>query len=85
MSQEKDFLILTSLVAIGIIFISGLAVLFQSPVVMPLVVIAILIAPLILYQYTEKGSELAENLEKIMFFITFAVICISIILLYRPL
>jgi energy-converting hydrogenase A subunit K len=85
MSQEKDFLILTSLVAIGIIFISGLAVIFHSSTLLPLVIIAILITPLILYQSTEKGSEFAENLEKVMFFITFAIICISIILLYRPL
>ena len=85
MNQEKDFIILTSLVAIGIIFISFLAVIFHSQLIWPLVVIAILITPLILYQGSEKVSEFSEHLEHIAFIITFIVICVSIILLYKPL
>lgn len=85
MNQEKDFLILTSLVAIGIVFISLMAVIFHSVTVLPLMIVAICIIPLILYQGSEKLSVFSEHLEHIAFIATFVVICVSIILLYRPL
>ncbi len=84
MSGEKDFLILTSLVAIGIIFISGLVVIFQSQTLWPLVIIAIFIAPFILYQAYPKYANISEKIEKLAFFVTFIVICLLMILTYKP-
>ena len=84
MSGEKNFLVLTSLVAIGIVFISALAVIFHSQMVLPLLIIAIIIAPFILYQNKEKNAVLSEKLEKIAFFVTFIMICILMIMAYKP-
>ncbi|WP_295721989.1 hypothetical protein [uncultured Methanobrevibacter sp.] len=84
MSGEKDFLVLTSLVAIGIIFISALVIIFQSKVTLPLLVIAIIITPFILYQNKENNAKLSEQIEKIAFFVTFIVICILMIVAYKP-
>ena len=84
MSGEKNFLVLTSLVAIGIVFISALAVIFHMQMVLPLLIIAIIIAPFILYQNKEKNAALSEKLEKIAFFVTFIMICILMIMAYKP-
>lgn len=84
MSGEKDFLVLTSLVAIGIIFISALVIIFQRKIVLPLLVIAIIITPFILYQNKEKYAKLSEQIEKIAFFVTFIVICILMVVAYKP-
>ncbi len=40
--------------------------------------------PFILMQHNEKNAHLAENLEKIAFVITFLIICIAFICLYKP-
>ena len=84
MNDEKGMRILTSLVALGIFIVAGLAAYFQSILALPLVIIGLIFVPFILIQNSEKNAHLAENLEKIAFIITFLVICITFICLYKP-
>ncbi|RBQ23801.1 hypothetical protein ALNOE001_06900 [Candidatus Methanobinarius endosymbioticus] len=84
MNKEKDFIILVSLVAIGIIIASGLTVIIQRWEVIPVTIFAIIMFPLILLQNTEKFTHITENLENIVFIITLAIIVISFIVLYKP-
>ena len=84
MNDEKGMRVLTSLVALGIFIVAGLAAYFQSILALPLAIIGIIFVPFILMQNTEKSAHLAENLEKIAFIITFLIICITFIILYKP-
>ena len=84
MNDEKGMRILTSLVALGIFIVTGLAAYFQSILALPLAIIGLIFVPFILIQNSEKNAHLAENLEKIAFIITFLVICITFICLYKP-
>ena len=84
MNDEKGMRILTSLVALGIFIVAGLAAYFQSILALPLAIIGLIFVPFILIQNSEKNAHLAENLEKIAFIITFLVICITFICLYNP-
>lgn len=84
MNKEKDFIVLTSFVAIGIIVASGLTMIFQSMVVFPVTVFGFIMFPLILSQTNKKAAHLSENLEKIVFFITLFIIAIAFAILYIP-
>ena len=84
MNDEKGMRILTSLVALGIFIVAELAAYFQSILALPLAIIGLIFVPFILIQNSEKNAHLAENLEKIAFIITFLVICITFICLYKP-
>ena len=84
MNDEKGMRVLTSLVALGIFIVAGLAAYFQSIFALPLAIIGLIFVPFIIIQNSEKNAHLAENLEKIAFIITFLVICITFICLYKP-
>ncbi|MBZ9571332.1 hypothetical protein KQY27_07215 [Methanobrevibacter sp. TMH8] len=84
MDNEKDFIVLTSFVAGGIIIASGLAAVLQRWEVIPVTIFAIIIFPLILLQSKKKIVHLTENLENIIFIITLFVIIIGFIVLYKP-
>ena len=84
MNDEKGMRVLTSLVALCIFIVAGLAAYFQSILALPLAIIGLIFVPFILIQNTEKNAHLAENLEKIAFFVTFLIICITFICLYKP-
>ena len=74
MNDEKGMRVLTSLVALGIFIVAGLAAIYQSILALPLAIIGIVFVPFILMQNKEKNAHLAENLEKISFIITFLII-----------
>ena len=77
MNDEKGMRVLTSLVALGIFVVAGLAAFYQSILALPLAIIGLIFVPFILVQNKEKYAHLAENLEKIAFIITFLIICIT--------
>lgn len=83
--MERDLIVLTSLVTAGVVFISILAALMQRIIVIPVTVLAVIFTALVLFQGSERFSELSENLEKAAFFIILAMFIVSFILLYRPL
>ena len=84
MSSQKVIVYLTSLVAIGIIVVGLLATLLHSTVLAPIPILGVILAILILLTNKGNFAHKIENLEKIMFFITFIVIICSFILLYKP-
>lgn len=84
MNNEIGMRVLTSLVALGIFIVAGLAAFYQSILALPLAIIGLVFVPFILMQHNEKNAHLAENLEKIAFIITFLIICITFICLYKP-
>ena len=84
MENEKDFVILSSLLAIGIVIVSGLAVVLQRWEVLPVTIVGIIIFPLIMLQTKKKFVHITENIENIVFIITLAIIAIGFIMLYKP-
>ena len=84
MSSEKVIVYLTSLVAIGIIVVGLLATVLHSTILAPIPIFGLILAIFVLL--TDRGhfAHTVENLEKIMFFVTFIVIICSFILLYKP-
>ena len=84
MNDEKGMRVLTSLVALGIFIVAGLATFYHSILALPLAIIGLIFVPFILMQNSEKSAHLAENLEKIAFLITFLIICITFVCLYKP-
>ena len=84
MVNEKGMLVLTSLVAVGIFVVAGIAAYFHSIVVWPLVVIGLIFIPFILLQDKVKFAHLAEKLEHIAFFITLVVIIVGFLIVYTP-
>lgn len=84
MNDEKGMRVLTSLVALGVFIVAGLAAYFQSILAFPMAIIGLIFVPFILMQNSEKSAHLAENLEKIAFFVTFIIICIAFVCLYKP-
>lgn len=84
MNSEKDFLVLISFAAVGITIASGLAAIFDTFIVIPVTIFGLIMIPLILLQNQKKFAHLAENLEKLFFFLTLIIIIISFILIYKP-
>ena len=84
MNDEKGMRVLTSLVALGIFAVAGLAAFYQSILALPLAIIGLIFFFFLLMQNEEKYAHLAENLEEIAFIITFFIICITFICLYKP-
>lgn len=84
MNNEKELRILTSLVALGVFIVAGLAAYFQSILALPLAIIGIIFVPFILMQNNEKRAHIAETLEKAAFLITLIIIILSFIYLYTP-
>ncbi len=84
MSDEKDFRILFSLVALGVFVVAGITAYLHSILVLPLAIIGLIFIPFILAQGQDKFVHLAEILEKAAFFITLAIIILGFIWLYTP-
>ncbi|KZX17066.1 hypothetical protein [Methanobrevibacter filiformis] len=84
MNKEKDFLLLTSFVAIGIIVLSLVVTFFSVIVVWPVVIFAIISFLMIIFQVYPKITYISENLENIAFIITLIAIIVSFIYLYKP-
>ena len=84
MENERNFTILTSLLAVAIIIVSGLAAVLHRWEVLPVVIFGLIMFPLIVLQNKEKFAHLIENIENIVFIITLAIIAIGFIMLYKP-
>ena len=84
MKDEKDIIYLISLVSLGIIIISSLITFLDRFYVFPFVIIEIILFILILFLYKKETSHFTENLEKIIFIITFVIIVSTFILKYKP-
>ena len=84
MSSQKVLVYMTGLVAIGIIVVGLLATVLHSTLLAPIPILGLILSILVLL--TNKGdfAHKIENIEKIMFFVTFIVIVCSFILLYKP-
>ena len=74
MNEEKDFRILYSLVALGVLVVSAITAYFHSMLALPLAVVGLIFIPFILVQDKEKYAHIAELAEKAMFFITLAIL-----------
>jgi energy-converting hydrogenase A subunit K len=84
MSSQKVIVYLISLVAIGIIVVGLLATILHSKLLAPIPILGLILAVFVLLTNKGNFAHKIENIEKIMFFITFAVIICSFILLYKP-
>jgi len=84
MKNEKDFVLLVSLLAVGITIVSGLAVVLQRWEVLPVTIFGLIMFPLIMLQTKKKFVHITENIENVVFIITLAVIAIGFIMLYKP-
>ena len=84
MDQEKDMIILTALVATGIIIASGLAAFLQWMVVIPVTIVGVLFAIILLLQNRDKAVHLSEALEKWAFIIALIFFIVAFIVLYKP-
>lgn len=84
MNKENGVLYLTAIVAIFLIAIGITVAFYQSMIAIPIVVLGLIF--LILILLTNKGNiaHNIESLEKIFFVITFLVIVVGFILLYKP-
>ena len=84
MENERNYTILTSLLAVGIIIVSGLAVVLQRWEVLPVTIFGLIMFPLIALQNKKKFAHITENIENIVFIITLAIIAIGFVMLYKP-
>ncbi len=82
--SSRKITYLTALVAIGIIIVGLIATIFHSMLLVPIPVIGVVLTIILLLTNKGNFSHTTENLEKIMFFITFIIIICSFIMLYRP-
>ncbi|MDR1820242.1 MAG: hypothetical protein LBR15_08380 [Methanobrevibacter sp.] len=83
MNKERDLIILTSFVAIGIFVLGTVVSLLQSIQILPILVLGIIFLILILLQVYPKFNHITENFEMIIFFVTLFSIIISFIYLYK--
>lgn len=84
MNKEKDFIVLSSFVAGGVIIASGLAAVLQRWEVLPVTIFGFIMFPLVLLQTKEKFAHITENLENIIFVVTLIIIILGFIVLYKP-
>jgi energy-converting hydrogenase A subunit K len=83
MNKERDLIILTSFIAIGIFVLGTVVSLLQSIQILPILILGIIFLILILLQVYSKFNHITENFEKIVFFVTLFSIIISFIYLYE--
>jgi energy-converting hydrogenase A subunit K len=82
--QEKDTLFLMTLAAFGAVLASGLAVILQWNVVLPLTV-AVFFLMILTYLLNKKGAiHFSENAETWAMILTLLVFIAAFIYLYRP-
>lgn len=84
MNKDNAIVYFCSLVALGIIFIGVTVSYFQWAIAAPMIIIGIILFALILFVNKGHWAHRIENLEKIFFFITIAVICILFIMHFKP-
>ncbi|KZX12593.1 hypothetical protein MBCUR_10040 [Methanobrevibacter curvatus] len=84
MTNENDFILLTSFVAIGIIVLGLIVSLYDSVTILPIFILGIILFVLILLQRYHRINHITENIEKIVFIGTLIFIIISLIFLYKP-
>lgn len=84
MKIEKDLSFLMSLVAIGAVIVSALAMFIHSTSLLIIAVPCLIIAILMALMNKKSIVKISENLETIVFFFTLIVIIISFIYLYKP-
>lgn len=84
MMKEQDTLFLIALVGAGAVIMSGLAVLKQWIIVIPLTVAVIFLAFLIFYQNRDKFIHISESLENWAFIVALVLFIVSFVLLYKP-
>lgn len=84
MNKEQDMLFLMALVGTGAVIMSGLAVLKQWIIVLPLTIAAIFLAVLVFYQNRERFIHISESLENWAFIIALISFIIAFIILFRP-
>ena len=82
--QEKDTLFLLTLAAFGAVLASGLAVILQWNVVLPLTIAVVILMILTFLLYKKGAIHLSENLEKWAMIITLICFMAAFIYLYRP-
>ncbi|MDR2873997.1 MAG: hypothetical protein LBV42_04590 [Methanobrevibacter sp.] len=84
MNKERNLIILTSFVAMGIIVLGIVVTLMNSIQILPIIILGIILSILVLLQAYPKYNHIAENLERIVFFVALISIIISFIYLYKP-
>ncbi|MDO5849009.1 MAG: hypothetical protein Q4P18_05710 [Methanobrevibacter sp.] len=84
MNKDNAIVYFCSLVALGIIFIGFTVSYFQRMVALPIMAIGIILFALVMVVNRGHWAHHLENLEKVFFFITIAVICILFIMHFKP-
>ncbi|WP_414468716.1 hydrogenase [Methanobacterium sp. ACI-7] len=84
MKKEQDMLILMAMVGLGAVIMSGLAVLKQWIIVIPLTIAVIFLAVFLFYQNREKFIHISESLENWAFIAALLLFIVSFIVLYKP-
>ncbi|MDR0912786.1 MAG: hypothetical protein LBM96_09340 [Methanobrevibacter sp.] len=84
MNKEKDFIILSSFVAIGVIVLGIVVSFINTMLILPIAILGVILFILLLLQVYPKVNHITENIEKIVFFITLLFIISSLIFLYKP-
>jgi len=84
MNNEKDFIVITSCVAAGVIIASGLSAVLHRWEVLPVTIFGCIMFPLILLQTKERFAHIVENLENIVFIVTLIIIVLGFIVIYKP-
>lgn len=84
MNPEKGVIYLTSMVAIGVVVLSFVATFYHSINLIPVVIMGIILLILILLSNRGNFAHKIESLEKIVFVITFLIICLLFIMRYKP-
>ena len=82
--QEKDTLFLMTLAAFGAVLASGLAVILQWNVVLPLTVAVFILMILTFLLYKKGAIHFSENAEKWVMIITLICFIAAFIYLFRP-
>ena len=84
MFKDDAIVYLSSIVALGIIFIGATVSYFQSAIAVPIIIIGIFLFALILIVNRGRVYQHIEILEKVFFFIAIIVICILFIMHFKP-
>lgn len=84
MNKDNAIVYLCSLVALGIVFIGATVSFLQWIIATPIIAMGIILFALVLVVNKGHWAHHLENLEKVFFFITIAVICILFIMHFRP-
>jgi energy-converting hydrogenase A subunit K len=82
--EEKDTVFLMTLAIFGAVLASGLAVLLQWIVVLPLTLAVLILMIITYFLYKKRAIHLSENGENWVMILTLLAFIASFIYLYRP-